>query len=98
MIKEALANVVRHAGARSVGVSLEVSATRIRAIVRDDGRGIGPDAGAGGGNGLRNIRSRAEEAGGSVILESLPGGGTAVTVELPITGGSADRGGGAGSP
>ncbi|MBX3147701.1 MAG: hypothetical protein KF785_13125 [Gemmatimonadales bacterium] len=98
VIKEALANVVRHAGARSVGVSLEVSATRIRAIVRDDGRGIGPDAGAGGGNGLRNIRSRAEEAGGSVILESLPGGGTAVTVELPITGGSADRGGGAGSP
>lgn len=78
---EALANAVRHAGARSCCVRL-VADERLTVEVTDDGRGIEADARP--GTGLESMRERAAEVGGDVALEDAPGGGTVVRAWLPL--------------
>lgn len=87
IVQEALSNVVRHAEATKVGVTFEDGVDRIVATVRDDGRGFVPEEEldrTGGGLGLFGMRERAEYVGGSVTIESRPGRGTEVRVEIPI--------------
>ncbi len=81
--QEAMTNVVRHAGARSCAVRLELeeSAGLLRLEIEDDGRGIGEDRGS--GVGLFSMRERAEELSGTCVVESPPAGGTRVRVDLP---------------
>jgi signal transduction histidine kinase len=85
--QEALNNVVKHAGARSVAVRLEL--TRLRQVVmtiRDDGGGFDPSAPAHPtALGLKGLRERAAAVGGRVTVESQPGRGTIVTATLPLT-------------
>lgn len=78
---EAVANVVRHAGATRCEVSVVPVGDGIRLRVGDDGRGLPEPLVA--GVGLAAIRERAEELGGQVDLGSGPGGGTVLTVVLP---------------
>ncbi|HEX7125344.1 MAG TPA: sensor histidine kinase [Thermodesulfobacteriota bacterium] len=87
--QEALANVRRHARARRVTVTLSYMDDLVALDVRDDG--VGFDAGsrpAGpdrlGGLGLVAMRERAEALGGSLTIESAPGEGTSLVVELPL--------------
>ncbi len=80
--QEALANVFKHAKASKVKVILEFSADDVSLEVRDDGEGFDPDT-AIPGNGLRNMRQRAEESGGSFSLESAPGQGSCVKIRVP---------------
>jgi signal transduction histidine kinase len=87
---ESLANVTRHAGASRVGVTLSFLDDEVLLDVRDDGVGFpatGSDrAGTAGARfGLRGMRQRAERVGGEVLVESEPGGGTAVSLRLPVT-------------
>ena len=70
IVSEALANVVKHAGARHVDVRLEGDAGGLTVTVADDGRGIGPDVTA--GVGLLSLRERAEELGGRCEVD-VPG-------------------------
>ncbi len=80
---EALANAVRHAGARTVRVRLEVRSGAVVLEVADDGAGVRPGTTSGGtGLGLPSMRLRAEELGGSWRLDSSSRG-TRVRVELP---------------
>ncbi|HMQ29212.1 MAG TPA: sensor histidine kinase [Chloroflexaceae bacterium] len=82
---EALTNAVRHARARRCELRLEVAVDGprgLRITVADDGRGIGLSATAGGG--LRSMRERAEELGGSLTVEPGGDGGTLVRAWLPI--------------
>ncbi len=74
-LQEALANVRRHAQATSVRASLSYGADGVRLVVRDDGVGFTPDAPV-DGYGLRGMRSRIEQVGGSLRVSSSPGGGT----------------------
>ncbi len=84
IIQEALTNVARHAQARHVGVLLEVGAERIVAIVEDDGVGFDPEISQRNGRlGLFGMRERAEIIGGVFTIESAPGRGTTVFVEVP---------------
>jgi signal transduction histidine kinase len=85
VLQEALANAVRHAGARSVEVRIARDGDRVRAAVEDDGRGFDLAAreAAHPCLGLFGMRERARHAGGSTHVESAPGRGTRVTVEIP---------------
>jgi signal transduction histidine kinase len=77
-VAEALTNVVRHARATRVEVSVRRRGDRLVVRVRDDGRG-----GARPGGGLRGLADRAAALGGAFSLESPAGGGTTVRAELP---------------
>ena len=80
--QEALTNVRRHAGARTVAVVLAYAETVVRLVVRDDGRGF--DAGADGpGFGLRGMRARAEQVAGVLRITSGAGLGTTIELEVP---------------
>jgi len=85
ILQEALANVLRHADARHVTVLLERGAEGCVLEVRDDGKGMPPDAlQAGGGLGIVGMRERAESWGGELTVESRGGRGTVVRVWLPV--------------
>lgn len=82
--QEALANVGRHARAGRVGVTLTYTDTEVIVDVRDDGVGFAVDeARPGTSFGLRGMRQRAERVAGRLDVESEPGGGTAVSAQLP---------------
>lgn len=79
VLRETLSNIVRHAGAREVSVQLSV-AHDICLEVRDDGDGLGSGT---SGNGLRNIRERAELLGGTSVVTGDAGAGTTVLWTVP---------------
>lgn len=78
--KEALANVIKHAGAHVVCVDLTVDLERLSLSIRDDGAGIARDHVK--GRGLANMAKRADEIGGTLMV--LPGSGTRVALEVPL--------------
>lgn len=83
IIQEALNNCLKHAQASHVWVELDFASHTASAIVRDDGAGFDPAAGAdAGGMGLHSMRERAERIGGLLTIASAPGGGTCLRVEL----------------
>lgn len=80
IIQEALTNVVHHAQARCAVVRLRLD-RQLLIEVADDGVGI--NGGRVGGMGLRSMRERAAELGGSFSIEPAPGGGTIIRAALP---------------
>lgn len=80
--QEALANVARHARATRVGVTLSYLEGEVALDVRDDGGGFDPEA-ARGGFGLEAMRQRIESLGGTLQIESEPGGGTGISARVP---------------
>ena len=80
---EAVANVVRHAGADRCEVRVTTVGDEVRLRVADDGRGLPEPLVP--GVGLAAIRERADELGGQVELAPGPAGGTVLTVVLPCT-------------
>lgn len=86
IVQEALANVRKHAAAKKATVTVEANPGRLRVTVQDDGVGFRPTELARSEFprfGLATMRERAETIGGVFQLESIPGEGTRVTVELP---------------
>ena len=85
IVQEGLTNVARHAQARTASVLLERRNGRIRLIIEDDGKGFDPlQAASGGRLGLYGMRERAELLNGTVTIESVPGQGTSLFVEVPV--------------
>ncbi|MDI2130247.1 sensor histidine kinase [Yinghuangia seranimata] len=95
-LQECLANIRKHADATAVSAELAYRPVGVRLTVTDDGRGFAPaetapgtgttGAGTGtaaGGYGLRGMRARIEQARGRLDLDSAPGAGTTVRVEVP---------------
>ena len=80
--QEALANVRKHADARQVRVRLCYAGTTVRLTVTDDGKGFDP-GGTTGGYGLKGMRDRVSQVGGTVEVASVPGRGTEVSAEVP---------------
>ncbi|HET7309846.1 MAG TPA: GAF domain-containing protein [Mycobacteriales bacterium] len=81
VVREALSNAARHAGARSVSVLIAADLTSVSLVVTDDGKGLSPD---GRRSGLANLERRAADLGGTFTAETPPGGGTAVTWQVPL--------------
>ena len=86
VISEALANAAKHANASSVVIDVDASDDVLRVSVRDDGVG-GADLSR--GSGLVGLKDRVAALGGRISLESPPGGGTLLEVELPLVAESA---------
>ena len=83
IVQEALSNVVKHAGAERVQLSVRQLPDRVAIEVRDDGRGF--QLGRGGeGFGITGMRERALLAGGQLDVRSADGGPTSVTAMLPL--------------
>jgi signal transduction histidine kinase len=83
VVKESLANVASHAGARQVTLTLTAMEGDAQVVIRDDGRGFDA-AVVTAGSGLRNLRERLQQLGGAFTVESRPGQGTTVTARLPL--------------
>ena len=82
--QEALANIERHAGARTVQLQLAIESNAALLSIQDDGRGLPPDAEKQPGHyGLRGMRERVEGLGGTLTLTGN-GNGSRVDVRLPI--------------
>jgi len=81
-LAEALSNVVKHANATQVDVSLRQPNGRLTLEVRDDGRGF--DAEAGRGLGLTGLADRLDIVGGSFVVESAAGCGTTLRINIPL--------------
>lgn len=92
VLTEALQNAVRHGQPRAIEIDLSVRAGSVLLRVRDDGRGFDP-AGldAPGGRprlGVAIMRQWAASLGGRLVLSSVPGRGTQVTLHLPLDDGA----------
>lgn len=89
VLKEALTNAARHAGASRVSVELTARGGRLQLRVSDDGRGLDPAAVASaaerGHLGLPNLTRRAAALGGTLEIGPAPGGGTCVALAVPLT-------------
>ncbi len=81
VVKEALTNTLKHAAAREVHVRAEATGNALEIMVQDDGRGFDSN-GHSRGNGLGNMRRRAQAIGENVTIESRPGQGTTVRLSL----------------
>jgi ligand-binding sensor domain-containing protein/signal transduction histidine kinase len=90
IFKEAINNIAHHANCRSVSLGISVSHNQMMAIIRDDGCGFSrlhsQEAPTNGhlSHGLENMRSRAEEIGGRLNVDSSPGCGTSLTLTFPL--------------
>ena len=82
VVREAVSNVVRHAGASRVTIRVAVTDTDLAIDVDDDG--CGPTAGQSGGQGLENLRTRAQRRGGAAHIEPGKGGGASFSWRVPL--------------
>jgi two-component system sensor histidine kinase UhpB len=80
--QESLTNVMRHSGASEVLVALGRVDGGLRLVVRDDGRGLPPDAEA--GRGITGMRERALHIGARLTVTATRGGGTEVRLDVPL--------------
>ena len=84
VVAEALTNVAKYANASTVQVAVAADDGRVRLDVRDDGVG-GADPGR--GSGLVGLKDRVAATGGTLRVDSRPGQGTSLLVELPLDAG-----------
>jgi PAS domain S-box-containing protein len=85
ILQEAFSNARKHAGTDCLQVSFEKEDDLVRMFIQDNGRGFDPARAASEGHfGLRFMRERAEHLGGCLRVDSAPGKGTCVVVELPL--------------
>jgi signal transduction histidine kinase len=94
VVQEAMANVVRHAVAKAIGLTLSFGARRLRVAVTDDGRGftVAPDFRSYIGHwGLVGMQERAEQIGGSLQVRSAPQRGTTVKLDVPLPASTSKR-------
>jgi signal transduction histidine kinase len=87
MCQEALNNIVKHADAKNIYVSINYTSNVYTVQINDDGKGFDTAAEGHGrdkqeGSGLRNLRNRAAIIAASVDIQSAPGWGTTITISL----------------
>ncbi len=83
-VKEALNNILKHAGASEVRVRLAVNGFLLSVLIEDNGKGFSTVEAGRLGNGLANMRERIEAMGGRFELSSRPGEGARVSFQVPL--------------
>jgi signal transduction histidine kinase len=84
IVQEGLTNVVKHAEAERVSILLARRDRTAIAVIEDDGRGFDFQTNAGDGIGILGMQERVELHDGRVTMESTPGSGTTLHVEIPL--------------
>lgn len=83
-VQEALTNISKHAQATQVEIRVNTTPNRVTLVVEDNGRGFNPNPVESSGFGLQGMRERVATAGGMLQLETEPGAGCRITVELSL--------------
>lgn len=84
LLLEVFTNAIRHSNATKISVAVERTDTsRVRVLVADNGRGFSTGQESAPGRGLGNVRRRSALLGAQLVLETSPGRGTRVILELP---------------
>ncbi|MFF4499518.1 sensor histidine kinase [Streptomyces sp. NPDC001401] len=94
VVREAVTNVLRHAGATRCEITVQSTSERVSLTVADNGEGLPPSPSSPslpgiGGTGLKGLTERLAAAGGSLRAGPSPRGGFTVTAELPVEAGDA---------
>ena len=84
VVQESLTNIVKHANARSVSVSIARRASTVAAVIEDDGAGFDQRAVREESVGLLGMRERLSFVDGRLEIESRPGAGTTIVAEVPV--------------
>ena len=87
IVQEALANACNHAQAQHIDVTLTMEEQSLHVVVQDDGRGFDPDKVTNNANeghfGLTGMNERVKLLGGTICIQSEPGAGTYIDVQVP---------------
>lgn len=84
IVREALSNCVRHAGAERARIRLRTRGSGVCLAIEDNGSGFDPDKQPGGGYGLANMAARAKKLGGHLTIRSHIGRGTKIVAEFSL--------------
>ncbi len=87
VVKEALHNTVKHAGASRAWLKADLNGRSLTLAIRDDGTGFIPETCAGKGNGLSGMHRRIADLQGTFVIESAPGRGTLIHLSVMLAGG-----------
>ncbi|MBQ0944262.1 sensor histidine kinase [Ideonella sp. 4Y16] len=83
IVQEVLTNVLKHAQARRIRLATTLQDSTVQVLIEDDG--VGFDTGRSApGRGLRHLSQRATRLGGGLLIDSAPGQGTRVALDLPL--------------
>ncbi len=83
VVKEALQNIIKHAGATEVWLRFATSDSGLTVTIEDNGRGFASTPANGWADGLRNMSGRLNENGGACTVRSVVGSGTVIQIKLP---------------
>lgn len=84
-LREGIINAIRHSRASELNLSLTQSQTACCVDLRDNGVGFDKSSVVGGGGfGLKGMRERIEKVGGHLAIETAPGKGTCISIEVPL--------------
>ncbi|MFZ5538662.1 MAG: ATP-binding protein, partial [Pseudomonadota bacterium] len=84
VVQEGLINALRHARPRSIAIAVRSDDARLTVTVEDDGVGLPADWARGGRFGLRGLRERVEQLGGTLAVASRAEGGVRLAAEIPL--------------
>jgi signal transduction histidine kinase len=84
IVQEALTNIVKHARAERVSIVITQKPQTVSAVIEDDGQGFDPRKIRDGGIGLIGMQERISLVDGRMAIESTPGAGTTIAVEVPL--------------
>jgi ligand-binding sensor domain-containing protein/signal transduction histidine kinase len=84
MFKEILNNIIKHSSANKVLIKIDKERDFLKIVIEDDGKGFNKSS-IKEGNGLRNIRTRADQMNGKLEINSSPGNGTKINLDVNIT-------------
>lgn len=83
LYKEAINNMVKHSAAKNASIKIVANASQLNLLIKDDGNGFDTNE-LKSGNGLANMKQRAKQLSGKLVIESAPGKGTSLHFSMPV--------------
>ncbi|MCW3084138.1 MAG: hypothetical protein JWP12_1504 [Bacteroidetes bacterium] len=84
IVQEAVNNILKHAEAKEINIQLIKQDDHLTIMIEDDGKGFNKADLKMNGRGLRNITARSEWLDGTITIDSTPGRGTTIVIEIPV--------------